>query len=381
MTEPIRIAYLTNDSKLAGTERVILSLAERLDRERFEPSVICLKPEGDLNRAARERGIETHALGMQTPLSAIRGAVCLADLLRRIQPDVLVTYLFYSNLLGRVVGRMRRVPVIVSGQEGMDEWRKGYHNALDSWTARWVRTVVTNSQAVKERYIRHTGLCEDKIEVIYNGLDIQRFDLIAGSAEGEPTDVSLREEFGIAEEVPVLGHVANFTQEKDHPNLLRALRILKDRGVLFCALLSGSGTHLEATRALRDDLGLAEYVHFLGYRHNIERLVGQFDLVTLSSYEEGMPVSLLEAMAARRAIVATRAGGIPEVVIDGETGLLAPIRDPESLATAYEKVLTDPDLRQRLGDCGRARLVERFSLATQVHAHQTLYATLLSPRS
>ena len=370
MTKPIRITYLTNDSKLAGTERVILSLAARLDRERFEPSLICMKPEGDLTHAARERGIEAHALGMQTPLSAIQGAAGLARLLERIQPDVLVTYLFYSNLLGRTVGRLRRVPVIISGQEGMDEWRKGYHNALDRWTARWTRTIVTNSNAVKERYIRHTGLSEEKIEVIYNGLDIERFDRIAKDTQD---DLSLRDEFGIAEEVPVIGHVANFTQEKDHPNLLRALSILRDKGVPFCALLSGSGTLLEATRALRDELGLGECVHFLGYRHNIERLYGQFEVVTLSSYEEGMPISLLEAMAALRAIVATRAGGIPEVVVDGETGLLVPIRDPESLSVAYATLLADLDLRQRMGACGRARLEERFSFDAQVHAHEALY--------
>lgn len=373
MKRPLRVTYLSTDAKLAGTERVILSLTSKLDRNRFEPSVISLKGPGGLQDAAAELGIESHGMRMERALSLPRGATQLAGLLSRMKPDVLVTYLFHANVLGRTVGRMLRIPAIISGQEGMDEWRRSYHNRLDGFTARWAKAIITNSEAVRLRYIQHTGIAPESVHVIHNGLDLERFE---GRADRQSTDSArptLREELGIPANTAVIGHVANLEREKDHGNLLRSLRRLADKGIDFVAVLVGSGFLEEEIRATTQELGLGAHVRMLGYRTDVESLYGQFDLATLASYEEGMPISLLEAMAAERPVVATRAGGIPEVVVDGETGRLVPIRDPEALASAFADTISDPDACQRMGECGYARVCEHFSLERQVQAHGQLY--------
>ena len=371
MGKRLRILFLTTDSQVAGTERVCLNLLTNLDSERFEFYLLTLKPEGDLQERLRTLNIQTGALDIVGGVSILRGSLRLAKCIRQFQPDLLVTFLFHGNVLGRMVGTMVRVPAILSCQEGLDEWRRPWHNALDRGTSLVSRSVIANSQAVKRRYVEHTGIRADKVIVIPNGLDLAHFEK-RHALDGETRD-QVRAELDVADDLPVIGHVANLLKEKDHDNLLRSFAILRDKRIPFQALLAGSGKLESVIRGQIDALDLGGCVRLLGYRTDIERLYNAFDVATLSSYEEGMPISILEAMAARCSVVATSVGGIPEVIVHGQTGLLVPSRTPAALANAFEHLLSDKDERDRMGTAGYQRLVERFTFTRQVEAHARLY--------
>ncbi len=377
MSEPYKLTYITTDAKLAGTERVIISLISKMDRSRFEPSVISLIGPGDLQTTLADMGVESHALGVRG-FAGIPGAMLkLRRLLENMQPDIAVTYLFHACFLGRSAGHWAGVPVMLSGQEDMDTWRRGYHNFIDKMTLSWANGVIANSNAVKAGYIKHTGIPEDKVHVIPNGLDLERFKQHTAEQKEKAGNTDLRAELGIDPDIPIIGQVANLSTKKDHLNLLKALRIVADKGISFMALLIGSGYTEPQIDAAMNELQLHGYVKKLGYRHDVERIVNEIDVLTLSSYEEGMPIAILEAMAAHKPVVSTRAGGIGEVVADGKTGILVPIRNSEELAKALVIVLSDPEMRGRMGEAGHKRLIEGFTLDRQAEAHQELYLQAL----
>ena len=192
-----------------------------------------------------------------------------------------------------------------------------------------------------------------------------------------PRRGSLRAELGIPPETPVVAIVARLVPIKAHEVFLRAAR-------LVCAVLPstqflvvGDGERREALERLTAELGLGASVRFLGWRRDLERIYADAWVVALSSRNEGSPVSLIEAMAAERPVVATRVGGVPDLVDDGVTGCLVPPDDPGALAEALVALLQDPERRQVLGKAARERVIPAFAAGRLVADVDALYRELL----
>ena len=170
----LRVLYLTTDSALYGTERVILSLLQTLPRDRFDLHLATLKGPGDLVREAQTLGIPSvnFALTRKTDPAILWR---LFRHIRQVRPDILCAYLWHAFLLARTVGVLARVPVIITAQEGIDHWRRWPHNLLDRLTSPAARLILANSQAVKVQLIANTGIPAGKIQVIHNGIDLARF--------------------------------------------------------------------------------------------------------------------------------------------------------------------------------------------------------------
>jgi glycosyltransferase involved in cell wall biosynthesis len=201
-----------------------------------------------------------------------------------------------------------------------------------------------------------------------NGVDAERF----GATPAE----AARQLLGLNGGVPIVGSVGCLAVRKDYATLLDALALLSARGRAYQAALIGDGPERESLEARARTLGIAERVHFLGERADVEHLLPGLEVFVLSSREEGIPNALLEAMAAGRPAVATAVGGTPEVLEDGETGWLVPAQAPDRLAAALEQALADPDERARRGRNARRHALEALSIDAMTRRHEHLYETL-----
>jgi glycosyltransferase involved in cell wall biosynthesis len=227
--------------------------------------------------------------------------------------------------------------------------------------------VLTNSNAVKAFLAGRIGLPSEKIDVVPNGLDLAEFDEDAAGTPEQPAPD------GQALEI---GAVARLEPQKGLPYLLEAMAMLPrtPRARLW---IVGEGPDGPTLREQTSRLGLSDIVQWLGARRDVPALMARFDLLVLPSLWEGLPNAVLEAMAARRAVVATDVDGTPEAALHGETALLVPPRDPAALAEAMRRLLQDPDLRRRFGEAGRKRVEEHFRMELMVRRTQEAYRRAL----
>lgn len=368
--KPLRVTYLITDSGVGGAEKMAAALIRGLDRTRFEPSLLAIKPLGETGRRLREEGVPAESLGLSARISpayflGLPGAFRrLCQELERQGTDILHCFLFQANFLGRIAGRLTKVPANLSSLRVMEaEHRSQFF--LDRITSSWVTRYTAVGEAVKQFAVAEIGLDPARIAVIPNGIDPAEFDR---ADRGQ-----VRREFGIPPESPLLGTIGRLHPQKGVDILLRALPELKGPFPGLKTLVVGQGPAQAALQALAAELDLAQDVIFTGLRGDAPAILAALDLFVLASRWEGMPNVVLEAFAAGKAVVATRVGAVAELVQDGETGILAPAEDPSALARAIGTLLADAPARARLAAAGRAWVAKEFSLETMVRRTQELY--------
>ena len=295
--------------------------------------------------------------------------------IRQEQPEVIHAFLFFANLASRVLGRFLRVPILISSYRGVDVETGWLYQLIDRWTARWARAMTCCSEAVRRSVIPRIGGDNGKYVTIHNGVDLERF---TGSAP------LTRAELGLREGIPVIGTVCRLDEPvKGLAVLLEATaRLTRQADGPGCQLLIvGEGPADHLLHELVGKLEMAERVVFAGMRRDIERLLPVLDVFVLPSLSEGFGIAIVEAMAAGRPVVATQVGGIPEVVVHLDTGLLVPPGDADALAAAIEAILRDPNRARALGARGQRRAREKFSIELTVKRHEELYETLVAKRA
>jgi glycosyltransferase involved in cell wall biosynthesis len=350
-----------------GAEQLLASGIPYLDRERYRYRFAYLLPWKDSLVA------EVRAAGL--PVDCLDGAkgagwvARLRSLLRREDIRLVHAHSPVAAAAARLVAG-RRVRVVYTEH---NVWSR-YHRAT---RAANLLTFPRNDHvfAVSDMVrasVRYPGplraLPMPPVETLHHGLD----PAAAGGFEAD----GVRAELGIPNDAPLIGSIANFKAAKDHATLLRAAARVREAVPEVRLLLVGQGPLEAETRRLAGELGLADAVVFAGFRTDARRLAAAFDVFTLSSTYEGLPIALIEAMALGRPAVVTRVGGTPEVVTDGADGLLVPPRDPAALASALLRVLADPGLRAAMGAAARTRAME-FDIRKAVRRMEQVYAELL----
>ncbi len=346
----IRVALVIGRLNIGGAEAELIRLANHLDRSRFLPFVVTLQDAGPLAREVR--GAEIFSIGRKRKWSwgTYRA---LKRLLRDLKPDVVQSFLFTENIFCRRIGQ----GIVVSGLQGSlsDDAETGPSMKLSLERGTWegARAVVSNSEFYKSRY-HELGLDASKISVIPSAVDI--------AEPNEAKGTGVRRQIGVREDEVLVTCVARLVERKGHDDLVRA-------GAGLRLLFVGDGPYrrrLEGRGAI-----------LAGWREDIPEVLAASDLVALPSrFGEGCPNAVLEAMAAGKPVVATRAGGTPEVVVDGETGLLVTPGDVAGLGEALGRLAADPALRRRMGAAGRARAAERYAVDGMVKAYEALYYKL-----
>jgi N-acetyl-alpha-D-glucosaminyl L-malate synthase BshA len=348
----------------AGAETLTVQLAMRLDRERFDPEVACFALEAFEEELAAE-GRTVHVVPKRRAFD-LSLLVRLARLIRKRQIRVVHCHDIQSATYGTLAAKVLRRRVVLT-VHGLGLFRQKRAATLIPRLFRRVDRVAFVGHWL-QRAAADMGYDPRRPVVVHNGVDLAAY-------RPEPGDPGLREELGVAPNALVIGTVGNLRPVKDMPCLLRAFGKLGVREAVL--LIVGDGSERSALEALSRELGVADRVHFLGARDDVPRLLPLFDVFALSSTTEGISVALLEAMACGRPAVATDTGGNPEVCVDGETGLLAPVGDPEALSRALTDLLTSRDRRHAMGEAARARVEKQFSMEHMLRSYEGIYDELL----
>ena len=322
----VRVAFCITELDPGGAERALFEIVTRLDPTHWEVRVYCLGPETELSRQLQERGIATVCLGVRRWYQ-VGVLFRLTQQLREFRPAVLQTFLFHANILGRLAGWWAGVPVILSGLR-VAERGKRWHLWLDRWTNRLVRLNVCVSEGVRRFAISPGGLKEQKLRVIPNGVDAERF------ASAAPVDLS---RFGIPPGAWTLVTVGRLTVQKGHDELIGAVAPLLVDDPRMHLLIVGEGPERETLDWLIDSLGVSGQVHLVGFQSEIPGILKSCQAFALPSRWEGMPNALLEAIAAGLPCIATDVEGVQEL-LGGATGLIVSPGDTAALRRAVEQV-------------------------------------------
>lgn len=351
------VFFFTDSDAFGGAEQALVTLVAGLDRDRWRPTLVHHPASGlePLLEATRALGVET--LAVPAMPEGLRGAARIPGFvaaLRRRRPDVFHAHQTWqrSAKYALLAARLARVPVRVSTVQLYVELDREPHTSRQRALLGWsVDRFVAVSRHVGELLERDLGLPADKIEVVHNAID--------PAAVRRPPDPALRAELTGAQNGQLVLVPARLDPQKGHRHLLRAAADVP--GAIFA--LAGEGAEREPLEDLARSLGVDDRVIFLGYRSDIAALLAVSDLVVLPSLFEGLPVALLEAMAAGRPVIASRIGGVDELVEDDRNGLLVEPGDPAGLAQAIRALLADPERARRLAEAASELVERRFSAA------------------
>lgn len=356
----MRILQVVNSLDVGGIEQLAVELSAGLRRQGHESIVCCLEGFGPLAETAASLGIRVVALGKRNGVD-LRVVPKLRALMRRERIDVVHTHNMSPLLYGTLAARLARVRRIINTRHG----REAKRQARVIWNLN--DAIVAISEDARQRLLAHNRLEARRVQVIYNGID-------SSTVNGHAHEACKRQ-LGLDPTRRVIGTVGRLAEEKDQATLLRAFATLRSWRFDIDLVLAGDGPCRVSLERLARELGVAPYVRFLGFRTDIRQVLDAFEVFVLSSLTEGIALTLLEAMAAARPVVATRVGGNPEVVVDGITGHLVPPQHPWAMAEALRAILANPELGRRLGAAGRARVETHFSLARMVRDYAHLYET------
>jgi glycosyltransferase involved in cell wall biosynthesis len=385
--QKVRVLRVIARLNVGGPALHAVLLTERLDPTRYESRLATGRvgdEEGDyldLHGSAPAGLVTIPSLGRDVKggrdWTAFRA---LVRLIRDFRPHVVHTHTAKAGALGRIAAALCRVPVVVHTYHGhvfegyFSRWQAALVVAAERVLAWRADAIVTVTERVRRDVLARGIGRPDRVVVVPLGLDLDRMRG-APARRGE-----LRRELGLAEATPLVGIVARLVPIKAHETFLQAAQAMAPARPDAVFLVVGDGERRAALVEMAGQLGIADRVRFLGWRADLERLYADLDVVVLTSKNEGSPVAVIEAMAAGRPVVSTRAGGVEDVVAHGETGLVVEVGDAGAVARAVLHLLEDPAEAARLGAAARAAVLPRFSSDRLVADIDALYQRLLAAR-
>jgi glycosyltransferase involved in cell wall biosynthesis len=369
-----RVLSLTVGFGIGGAEQLLLAVLPRLAERGFDVRAAALKGPGPMRAELEAAGVPCTALGGAGRRDP-RVLFALAAHLRRERIDILHTHNFLANVAGRIAGRLAGVPVIVSAHHDTDVWMKARHRLVERLTARLSDRIVACSDEVRDFAIRRIGLSAGHVMTLRNALAPMA---PVGAAER----AAVRAELGLDAQDLVAGTLGRlYEPKKGLAVFLEAAARVADAVPRARFVLAGDGPAREALERRAAEPDLAGRVRFAGARRDVHRLLAAYDLFVQPSLWEGFGLTVLEAMAMERAVVATAVGGQPGIVRDGIDGVLVPPGDPRALAAAVTALLGDAGRRTRSGSAGRARALAEFPIERLVDETAALYDALLERRA
>ena len=366
-----RVLWLTKGLGRGGTERLLVDSVRHVDTDRFHVEVAYVLPWKDaLVTDLESQGVPVHCLWPDARRPQVRWVAALRRLVDDREIDVVHTHMPMPSVAARLALPTGK-PVVHTEHNVWARYRRPTRWA-NAWTYRRNAAVLAVSEAVARSIGPRQRRRGPPVEVLHQGIDP------ASVRRGVGARQQARDRLGVADGEPVVGTVGNLTAKKDHATMLRAAaQVVPSRPELRLVLV-GAGPLEGDLRRLARQLGIDERVAMLGSRDDVAELLAGFDAFVLSSRHEGLPIALLEAMAAGVACVATRVGGVPEVITDGVDGLLVEAGDPSALALAVARLLDDEELRVALGEQARATAAG-FDLGAAVRRTQDVYEEVLCP--
>jgi len=388
--EPIRVLRVIARLNVGGPSLHVSYLSEGLTARGYATTLAAGEiSEGEASMAfvAEQRGIEVRSIPeLQREVSPLHDAAAvrrLADLIREERPHVLHTHTAKAGTVGRVAARLAgsaRPAVVVHTFHG--HTLEGYfspakqkaYRLIERALARDTDALLAVSPEVRDELVEIGVAPATRFAVVRLGIELA--ERMQGSEQGE----DLRASLGIPADRFTIGWVGRMTAVKRAHDVLRTLSLLHERGVDAALVMVGDGPDRPELEALAGELGVAQATHFVGFQDDVGPWFHAFDALLLPSRNEGTPVSAIEMLAAGRPVVATRVGGVPDVVADGTDGYLFPVGDVAAAAAHLALLAGDPELCRRMGEQGRERALGRYGVPRLVEDVDRLYRALLAAK-
>ena len=385
-TKVLRVIARLN---MGGPALHVAYLASGLREHGYDTTLVAgslARGEDSMEFVADELGVKVERLrGLRRDISPIRDVLAvlrLAQLIRRERPTILHTHTAKAGAVGRLAALVSgdaRPPIVVHTFHG--HVLRGYFGPLrtlgfrllERWLARGTDALVAVSPEVRDDLVRLGVAPREKFTVVRLGIELE--ERLGGASNGRD---ETRRVLGIGPERFTVGWIGRMTGVKRTGDVLLAFKELRERGVDALLCMVGDGPERAQVEQRAHDLGIIRDTLFLGYQEDVAPFYSAFDAMILPSGNEGTPVSAMESLAAGRPVVATRVGGVPDVVRDGEDGFLVEPGAVDDLAERLARLARDADLRRRMGDAGRERVLPRYSVDRLVDDVDTLYRTLLA---
>ena len=372
-----RLLFLVDQLVMGGSELQLVALLRGLDRGRYDVHLAQFRESAPVMRDVDVGDTEAvclHRSRRYEPSLLYR----LAALMRRLDVDLVYTVLPTADIWGRLAGCLARRPLVTrKGTVLAGGQRENYEATFDRLLRPFTDRVIVNSRMGFEDLVRERRADAARAVVIHNGTDCERFSPPAPAERWR-----LREALGVSQSALVVAAVGRLSEEKGWTTLIEAVaRLPQDRSRDVHWMIAGDGPLRPTLEEQIARHALSERVHLLGFRRDVPAILGAADVVVLPSHQEGIPNVLCEAMAMARPVVATRVGGVPELVEEGRSGLLVEPKEPQGLADALERLLADPNARERLGSLARQRIVSEFSLERMVGETDRVLQTVLAHRA
>lgn len=369
----IKVLHVLDSLGVGGMERVVIEVVNHLDQSQFDQVVCCVSRPGEAARHLRD-GTRCIDLGKGAGADYL-APVKIARIIREEAPDVIHTQ-SWSGVDAAMAKLMTGAVRLIHSEHGRNYPRIN----SEPWKSRVARrclyhladAVFAVSSEVRDYYCRETRFPRERMLVIPNGVDLRRI--------GEAGAGGAREELGIGADDFVVGTVARLEATKDTITLARAFAKLYSRQpeARLKLLIVGDGEQRALIEAFVAERGLNEAAIFTGLRHDAPRLLGAMNVFALSSLSEGMPITALEAMAARLPVVATNVGALPELVEEGVAGFLVEPKDDEALADRLARLYSNPELAKRFGAAARRKVEREYSLELMLRRYADLYWSVAS---
>ena len=366
----IRVVELLATGSNGGAQEHVFNLVSRIDHARYDVS-ICSLTGGSAIRKFERAGIPVCVIEATDDADAVES---VAAHLAAVGADVIHNHMYHAEVIGTQaamrVGEAGLLRPFVVGTVHSSRVRSEEDVALlRRLTPRMDRVIAVSTSIVRK--IDDEGRHGAPVSLIYNGIDLQRYDNLVPCC-------TLREEYGLPAEGPIVGVVARLEPEKGHPTLIDAWPVVLSAFPNATLLVVGEGSRCEALTQQTRALGIERSVIFTGRRDDVPAVTKSLDVAVLPSYREAQGLSILEAMALSRPVVASNVGGIPEMIEDGRTGLLVPPHDAAALGAAIVRLLGDHPLADTLGRAGHDLVHDRFCVELMVRAVESIYDEAVS---
>lgn len=367
-----KVLHIQKVSSIAGSENHLLTLLPLLKEYGYIIEILIFtekKQSSDLFvEKMKAKGIKTERFIIENKHFNPSLIPRLVKKIKQEKYDLVHTHLIHADLYGMIAAKIAGVKAIVSSRHNDNAFRRKFPwNLLINLNTKLADHLICISESLKQFSMKYEGTPEQKISVIYYGFKPQN----------KPINSNLKKEFNWSEEITIIGIVARLIEQKGHSTLLKAMSQILPEFPPTKLVIIGDGTLRQSLEEYSKKLGINKQTHFLGYHQNAAEMMHDFDIFVHPSRWEGFGLVFLEAMAAKLPIIATNVSAIPEIVEDKTTGLLVPKDDEKALVKAISKLLSNPDLAKNMGEKGKKRLENYFTVDIMTQKIANLYEQLL----
>jgi len=358
----IKILFIMASKEMGGSEKNLIEYLKRTDTDKFE-CFVGLAKVGNI--------VEDEFGKINIRLVKFDKKLKLLKFLMKENIDIIQLYGLRVNIWARLLGKLAGAKVVATIRS-VDNWRKWYHVMLDRLTSMWVDVWISNSYAGKEVAIKREKFLADKIKVIHNGIDLSIYQRIPNN-----DIVVLKKKYGIKSNDIIVGEVANIRDMKGHIDIINAIPniIKRNRNVKF--FFAGEDMSNGEVEKYAKAKNVSEYVIFAGYCHNIVEILSLFDIFILPSLWEGLPNSIIEAMAIGLPIIASDVGGVSELIKDGENGILIKPKSPQQIASSIIYLIENPNIAEQMGNKNIIRARQNHNIENKARDYEKIYMELL----